>query len=439
MGGSTVRRLIDERSGRRRGLAIAVALTVLMILIIIGVAMSTVGIQNLNLVSADRDSKGAFYAAEAGIARALHEVKNSNTWNTGFSNTVLDITGNSYEVAVTNNSTGMSTVTAADGTSVPKGLVYIRSTGHASSGRVNRILAVMVQRGASNQFNYAIATGGDVELSAQTDITGTIKTSGKIDFMAACNIIPKDGEGRVLSSQTIYMKADTVMDSTQDMRARSTVTNPDKLLGTTELYPNDTTTDTLPFLADGSTTPPASGDQQALPNPDTGELLAAGTYTEHSETVIAGTLNLGGGVHYFPNGINFTPTARIVGEGTIVVGNGTTGQFDCPLGAADDYAKCNIIALDGSNGTTGGSKLNFTRSIFVNGLIYSHGDVYGGGANFRVKGSVICYGNGTGNLNSKANTDFALEPLPVVCPGFEAWLGGGSGATSVTILSWEHK
>jgi Tfp pilus assembly protein PilX len=70
-----------HKRSKSRGVAIPTVLFVLVIVLIIGVAITATGIQNLRNSQLNRWNKEAFYAAEAGLARAIDRIKAENDWN----------------------------------------------------------------------------------------------------------------------------------------------------------------------------------------------------------------------------------------------------------------------------------------------------------------------------------------------------------------------
>lgn len=143
--------------GSSKGLSIAIVLMVLMIIIVIGLAIATVGIQNLGIHQKDRYDIEAVNAADAGLQAALEEMKTNPALNgspTDLTNIALPtLTECTYSVVITNNLTGGSSVTAPDGTSVTAGSVYIVSTGTAP-GYTNKKVASMARR--SSPFRFAV-------------------------------------------------------------------------------------------------------------------------------------------------------------------------------------------------------------------------------------------------------------------------------------------
>jgi hypothetical protein len=186
---------------------------------------------------------------------------------------------------------------------------------------------------------------------------------------------------------------------------------------------------------DGALEPPTSG--EAIPNPDPRTLLKQGSYVLHPERSLrGGTLQLNGGVHYFPNGITFENGYKIEGSGTIVSDNGHDVVFETPLGSNSAPARINVLSLDGARGTGSGGSIHFKNGTFLSGLIYAHENVTFN-SNWRVLGSIVTY---RGDIVADANVHFILDRIAVPVAGFESWLLGASqfgGPVTLRVISWQ--
>ncbi|MEW6279999.1 MAG: pilus assembly PilX N-terminal domain-containing protein [Candidatus Eremiobacterota bacterium] len=427
-----------------KGNALAIALMVLAILVVLMVAVGTLGAQHLSQVRSNLHGATAVYAAEAGIAASLVELRANSGWSAGFQNVPIDAEFEpTYSVEVFNNFLGGGPISASDGTSVPAGCTYLLGMGTCRGGSARKV-AVMLTGGGGGGFRYAIASGGDIEFQAAGDIHGSIKANRNITFQARVEVIPLDGLGRVLCAYdedepppltgNILIGSNLVLDPAQDIRARNLITG--TVQGTTLIYFPDTTTDTLPFVQDGSTSPipPAGHEQQeVLPNPDLTELLEPGNYVNHPESSYPNgkdkTLELDGQIHYFPNGLTMNSGTRITGSGTIVVGNGNSAYFHIPL----DHTM-NVVALDQDSPTTGTARIEFAANTVLRGLVYCHGTIESK-AHFEVDGTVVAYGTGR-YVHSGAHIQVIRQNLDI--PGFEGWFSGGGGAGGFELSSWQR-
>lgn len=164
-----------------QGIALAVTLLILMILSVLFLTIGTLGISNLNLVSNFRDSTAAYYAARAGVARAIYELYDDSSWAEGFSNQSLTSVNGTYTVSFssstyysTNNMSGSSTVTGWGGTQVPSGYAYVISTGIVNNA--TQRVASMVKKGRGI-WDYALFGDESLSLNGTIDIDGNIGTN----------------------------------------------------------------------------------------------------------------------------------------------------------------------------------------------------------------------------------------------------------------------
>lgn len=171
------------RQGRRRGergLSIVITLLVLLVVAVIGMAVAGIGTQNLSLAAADRNAQTARYAAQAGQSDAVKRLKADPTLNDQRPNTTLiadepmsGIPDLSYTVVITNNFDGRNNLTAADGTVVMPGKVYVVSTGTlGASKQGRRTISALYTYGTTSIFSTAAFGVDQVGLqgtSAYTD------------------------------------------------------------------------------------------------------------------------------------------------------------------------------------------------------------------------------------------------------------------------------
>jgi len=415
-----------------RGSALAILLLVLAVLLVLLVAVVAIGARHSRMAQANLASVAAVQSAEAAIHAGINQLSTNSAWSTGFDNAALGgEQDQKYSLQVTNNLAGPSPVTAPDGVSVPAGTVYLMATGTSQGGTFSRQVAVFLSGGIP--FSYAIASGGNVSMGASGDVYGTIKSNDRI-FIKNLDLYPVNGEGRLLGSDDIEVQGGVKMISGQDVRARGTITGQDKISGASAIVPADTTPATAPFIVDGRTTNNAPAGQEAMPNPDTAELLKS--VVTHDQTTWNEPLDLAGQVHYFPNGVTFGSKTTFSGSGTVVAGNQPGNPtanrivFDCVL----KNPTMNVVVLDGQNGTVGGGRIEFNRATTLEGLIFCHGSIYSN-ASFTLTGRAIAYGDGE-FVHSGARITSTLQQGPV--PGFEAFFGGGAGGGALNVASWQR-
>jgi hypothetical protein len=413
-------------------MAVVVVLLVLAIVSLLVLAVGTLAASGLQVVNADRYSKVSLYAAEAGAAAAISQLRVDPTWSSGYSNVAFGSeTDSRYWVEVSNNFAGVQAVQAPDGTSVPAGKCYLRATGRCLASRYARSVAVMLE-GPGDNFVYALASGGTATLRASGDIYGSVRSNGDLQFDAATDVYSVNGEGRVLSAGKIINK-NLGMEADQDVRARGSISDPDKISGTVNIVANDTSADTLPMVADGRIT--NDGSPLTMPNPDLAVLLAPGSYVDHTGTTRYNnrqTLNLNGQVHYFPQGVTFDNGSRITGPGTIVVGGGHSAVFNTP----QQDARYNVVVLDSNGGRAANGNITFNQSTVLTGLVYCQGDI-DIKARLTLYGRMIAYGNG--EITARAGANFDLHQTAVSVPGFAAFFGGAPAVGGpLTISSWQR-
>lgn len=155
-----VDKVMLDRTRRRRGLATAIAILVLTVAMAVAFSMCDMTAQILRLSSTDTWGDRARLAAEGGACDAMAQVKINQAWNAGFAGKALPTdTSTKYTVLVTNNIGGSAAVVASDGTMVPVGLVYLKSSGTA--GNVTRNVDVMVQvTPGVNPYSYGLFETG---------------------------------------------------------------------------------------------------------------------------------------------------------------------------------------------------------------------------------------------------------------------------------------
>lgn len=130
------------------------------LLIIISFTLVALNTLNLNLVAKNRDSVKAYWASQAGISDALAQLKISLMWSSGFTNKALPNNNGNYTVTFTagltpystNNSSGATTVTGWNGTSVPAGYIHIVSIG--SFGKSVKYSQIIAEGSGSSFFWY---------------------------------------------------------------------------------------------------------------------------------------------------------------------------------------------------------------------------------------------------------------------------------------------
>lgn len=289
-----------------------------------------------------------------------------------------------------------------------------------------------------SSFGFAVAAGGKIDLNGgPKEIHGNVKSNGRIELQGKTEVLPLDGNGRVLSADSMEVKGNFQMDSSQDIRARANIQG--KVRGTEQKFPFDTSEATLPFINDGRMDDQlAAGEQgDVLPNPDPAVLLSGPDLVTWAGVTSLTLLNLDDKTHYFPDGIRLD---KIQGTGTVVVGNGNRLEV-----GSDVSGKINLIVLDpggrgsGGSGSGGaGGSLQLNRKSHLEGLVYAHGNVETKG-DFDLKGVLVSY---KGDIKTKkANIEYDASAFGAVS-GFEPWVrragGNPSGSGTLKVVSWQR-
>ncbi|MGE0492265.1 MAG: hypothetical protein AB7S38_23840 [Vulcanimicrobiota bacterium] len=429
----------------RRGIALPAVLGVLTLLLIILSTVAYQGIGSLNVAKVSQATRQSLFAAEAGVSDGLRQLVEDPTLTGPLADGTLE-NGAVYTVEIFNNIDGTGPPVASNDAAVPAGFAYILATGSRSDGAFQRSAGALVHPSAAAAFGMAMGSGGDIRMQGSKTVKGTIKASGDLRVQGSTTIEPMNGNGRLLAGGELRSQGNTTLDSAQEARARAQVNASPAIRGAYLVQPNDTSPATLPFIADGRTTNVLNTGEQGLilPNPDQAALLDATNpdLVTWSVTNFSGTLDLTDKIHYFPDGVSFSPTTNFVGSGTIVVGNGNAMEFQ-----GSTTINANLIALRRPDQMPSGGNpsIRFQGSTTVNGLIYAHEDIQAQGS-FTLNGVMIAYHDGGAEIRTQGNSNITLDSGVLGgIPGFEPWANGfGSGgsvpagATPMAIASWER-
>jgi len=451
-----------------RGIALILVLSVLVLLLIITLTVSTRGIGTMSQVKGLACSYRSLNAAEAAVAIGLNGVVADRSYQGQFNNQKY-LEDSLYSLEVTNNNLGGTTVlTASNGFQVKPGFIYLLGSGRRSDGAYQRQAGVLIRTGSGSSVPFALGAGGKISLRQHTTIKGGLKSSGDIDLRAQTDVMPLNGAGRLISGGDISTRGPTHMDPSQDARAAGRIGG--NLRGTENIFENDSSADTQPFINDGRLTSelqPGEEGKTVLPYPDIRQLLEIDSYgvpgpniVQHTETTFGGALDLSGQTHWYPNGITFSSSAEITGTGTVVVGNGNSARFDCTLGSTagnpdeDDGSgggtgipalKMNVLALfpdpefDGTPQLgTGNPDVRFERYVNLEGMVLAGRNVETA-RKARIKGQIIAY---QGDIIGDMRNILSLFPEVVGrVPGLETFATGSASSgpgTAVTITSWQR-
>ncbi|MFN8606295.1 MAG: hypothetical protein U0931_02100 [Vulcanimicrobiota bacterium] len=417
---------------RRRGIALAVVMSLVVVMVLIAIAVGSDGIATLNQAGALQLSNQSVYAAEAGLAAAFREIVMGNSW-TGYSDVAYGRESR-YSVVSTVGPAG-----AAGGhPAIPAGMAYLLATG-TTRGRYPRRVGVLIKgtgAPAPAGGGYAVSAGGRIDAQGNSTLAGSLKASDDVHSQGSFKLIPFQGSGRVASGADIDLANNTSRDPSQELRARQTISigpgtlapNPTKLI-----FPGDSTPASAPWINDGRFTnllnPSETG--EILPNPDPATLLGLTSYTidpltglypidpartdvvQHTETDGSG-LNLNGKIHFYLNGFSISGSNAVSGSGTIVVGDGKDIQIQ-----GNQTVNANLIALrfPAQMPSGGNPTIDIQGNAKINGMILAHQNVKIQG-NFDLNGMIIAY---KGNVQMQGNKHISYDAAGFGLPGLGSW------------------
>jgi hypothetical protein len=307
-------------------------------------------------------------------------------------------------------------------------------------------------------FKYAIASGHAITGIPAGTLNGNVFSNTEIVLRGPVTVV--DGN---VESATEISGGSLTLNGSHQARANSGVSttvsgggSPNAVSGPGTVTPKSTPSTPTPSPLPPDTMPnPAWTDIQPL---ITQTVTGSGCTFPGSPNALGGCdWNLGNGsVVNFTTKQSFGPNDRFLGTGTIVFSGGQSVDFSNPIGTAAAPAQINIIARPSNNNAVGFDTFSFFQDVYINGLIYSHGEVYHKSCNtpgnhaFVVKGSVIAYASGGGGIPNgdfEAATcsfpfDVRYDPSQFAAnppPGFGGLLLGLPGSGGVPLLNWRER
>ncbi len=318
-------------------------------------------------------------------------------------------------------------------------------------------------------FRYALAAGDACELTigAAMTIDGNVRCNSEITVNGHLTMLNGgvDGYGSITGSGAISLQADN------QVRANGAVDN----VVTGGASPNVVSgPGTVLQLATPATPTPPPLAPNTVPNPNAVNITSGNQVVNPPGTCAGGVLTFdlgnvsppmlfvfdttqpvppgwaacgGGGIpSSFPSNVSFA------GVGALYFARNSSIDFHNNFGTAAVPLSLNIIARPKDN-SVGQDTMSFFGNVYINGLIYSHGEIYTKcpSANFFVRGSVIPYKD-PAQLGPTNNGDFGLgtcttgfsltyDPTQFTAnlpPGFDTLLTGG-GSDRVAILSFRER
>lgn len=143
-----------------RGISTVVVLFSLTIVVLLGSYLSSLGSIHLGRVSRQRLSTMAFYAAEAGVARALYDLQVNPDLQSQIPSIPLSSVNAIFSLRLMNNVDGSNDIPGIIVSRVPPGAVEIVSTGRA--GSITQRVGVVAYRG-TKPFDYAAFARSEME------------------------------------------------------------------------------------------------------------------------------------------------------------------------------------------------------------------------------------------------------------------------------------
>ncbi|MCP4686307.1 MAG: hypothetical protein GY867_12790 [bacterium] len=179
---------MDKRIDNQNGNALLITISLILMLTLAGIMAVNTSVTDIDLSFHKIHSEKAFYIAEAGAKRALAELKNDQTWNSGFYRVVLN--GGAYSVQLEDSSSN----------SLLGDTIVISSTAFEREGKATVELMVIPEK--ARPFRHAMFGDDlvDIRNSMNTDsynsdsgtYAGTKDTLGG-DVGSNGNIIVKNG------------------------------------------------------------------------------------------------------------------------------------------------------------------------------------------------------------------------------------------------------
>lgn len=337
--------------------------------------------------------------------------------------------------------------------------IYRLASRTVLSGLASPMLEMDIVPLSGPGWNYAIAAGNAITGLPAGTIQGPVFSNKEIVINNALSILGGDvqsaaavtGSGAITLNGSYQAKANNAVDNTVTGGG-----SPNKVVGA----------GTVTVQSSPSTPTPAPLAPNTIPNPDWNNISPKVTDTvlgnppacsgPGSVNGFGGcTWNLGSGkVINFPAAQSFGPNDRFAGTGTIAFSGGQSVDFNNPMGTSTAPLQINIIARPSDN-TVGFDTMTFKADVYINGLIYSHGEVYHHPgcpptAAFVVNGAVITYNYNpaggpipNGDFEAPCSTPFQVKLDPAQFstnppPGFAGLLTGAPGSGGTKVLSWRQ-
>ena len=416
-------RMSSVRFGSSRGFALIMTLGVIVLLAVATLVVATNSTQGLESVFQLLCEKQCVRAAEAGLADAIVALRADATFS-GFTPASRTLPGNrdaSYLVEVTNNSGGATSIMAADGTTVPVGGVYFRSTGRTRRG-LSRVVTALAMRGGTSLFKYALFGDKSVSITGHSSVDAWNSSLGAY---GPSTLVAKGGDvgTNAITAGSLSLKGNTTVDGDLFIgpggNLSTVISGASSATGSA--YVNASAAP-LPIPS-----PPAAGSStysKVTVGTGQSQTLTPGTY---GDLTVKGTLTLQTGTYVFAAGSGSTGSVLIQGSLALAPGAGPvriffTGSWDSsggavvnPTGTAANLLVVGTPAVT-SVSLTGGAQAIYgfyapTATIKISG----NSDIWGSlvGSALTISGNTrIHFDTGLLNLNGLQGTvSWALTAL----------------------------
>jgi hypothetical protein len=448
-----------EQRSTQRGMALAVALLALLILTVLGLALGSMGIENLNQIRAAGDTAALVHAANGGLHELMNRIYgNGDTTNgvygRGVTDNRADVTGTyttslaachywwtfnttSGEPYCTNNLEGSGAVTGWNGMRVPARTALLVTSADVVP-RAESQHPVLIVALVNNGFPYAISSDGMIDANNVTSLLpgqANIRSNSTSGTSSNPNVEVASVDGTVFSrngSGTIKVTGA----SGPQLFDQDPITIPN--IPITTVVQSQSTAGiggAHPYGGPAAIQIPSSGPAHSMSNSADGtELLIDGVVLSPrpvSVYVDGDVRATGGGSIALPQGVHLFVRGSVDVSGSLnqLTTPAPTGTSTSGLPADKNFLFCTgSLTFNGAEGQSinmlvGGSMLQRGTSHF-SGLLYSqNGDVQfnGGGT---LTGSIIAReGVSTRGGNTVAkNLDVIFNPEVL---NTVSWLGFG--------------
>ncbi|MHB2019471.1 MAG: pilus assembly PilX family protein [Candidatus Xenobia bacterium] len=382
---------------RPSGVAMVIVLLVISIMFVIGAAMVAISTANLSEVSSSVRDKQAFFAANAGVADALENLKQNTSYNAAVSDTLMANQAGSYSYVVTNNWQGGTPVTSVNGINVPPGYVYVLATGRSQPldpvrpvlGATSRQVGVMLM--GFNPLGYGVF--GVTGVAMQNKTIDAYDSSNSMGYPANAMSGSQDLNVGTLTNGISVVTTNPPVPGNASFGPPNWESNPTSYVTSTSQAIAGTFASArmlpVPPVLPTPTPPTITWTPGATPTP--ANFIAPGTYGSLNLTG-GQTVTLGSGSYVFTNGVSLN------GGSTISI-DASAGPVAIYFGGAFNTTGGNVVGNTGSDPKPGQLLvfgLSTAVSVDVGGSTASAMAVYAPSAAVTLHGSADFFGSLSG-------------------------------------------